>query len=147
MMKQKESLSKELLIAPCGMNCGLCMAYLREKNRCAGCRSSDDLKSVSRARCKIKTCSGSSSDFCFTCEKFPCKPLKHLDKRYRTKYSMSMVENLVNIKDHGIGKFVEKESRKWQCLSCGGTICVHKGSCFICGKKHQTAGIINKISK
>jgi hypothetical protein len=26
------------LIAPCGMNCGVCMAYLREKNKCPGCR-------------------------------------------------------------------------------------------------------------
>lgn len=25
------------LIAPCGMNCGVCIAYLREKNRCQGC--------------------------------------------------------------------------------------------------------------
>jgi len=27
-----ESLNKFSLVAPCGMNCGICMAYLREKN-------------------------------------------------------------------------------------------------------------------
>ena len=30
------------LIAPCGMDCGLCMGYLREKNTCGGCRAGDE---------------------------------------------------------------------------------------------------------
>ncbi len=25
-------------IAPCGMNCATCLAYLRDKNTCCGCR-------------------------------------------------------------------------------------------------------------
>ncbi len=29
------------LIAPCGMNCGICLAYLRTKNVCPGCRVND----------------------------------------------------------------------------------------------------------
>jgi hypothetical protein len=41
-------------------------------------------------------------NFCFKCEKYPCDKLKHLDKRYRTKYVMSMIENLENIKKNGI---------------------------------------------
>jgi hypothetical protein len=35
--------------------------------------------------------------FCFECEGFPCDRIKTLDKRYRTKYGMSMVENLKEI--------------------------------------------------
>ena len=26
------------LIAPCGMNCGICKYYYREKDKCPGCR-------------------------------------------------------------------------------------------------------------
>ena len=54
-MKTKSSI-KNSLIAPCGMNCGICRAYLREKNKCPGCRGSDENKLSSRVNCKIKNC-------------------------------------------------------------------------------------------
>jgi len=47
---------------------------------------------------------------------------------------MSMVENLGNIEKSGIRKFVKTEKTRWACKKCGGTICVHKHSCFGCGK-------------
>lgn len=47
---------QNLLIAPCGMNCGICMAYLRKKNHCCGCRASDEGKAISVLRCKIRNC-------------------------------------------------------------------------------------------
>jgi len=73
--------------------------------------------------------------YCFECEKFPCNNLEHLDKRYRTKYNMSMIENLENIKEFGVRTFLGTENQKWTCPECGGTICVHKGYCQSCGKK------------
>lgn len=132
-----EVLSKTKLIAPCGMNCGVCYAYLREKNKCPGCRISDGDKSITRQRCKIKNCinfENGKKNFCFECKEFPCDNLKHLDKRYQTKYGMSMVENLISIKKLGIKKFVENEKIRWECARCGGTICVHKGCCLSCKK-------------
>ena len=30
------------LIAACGMNCGLCIGFLREKKPCGGCFKKDD---------------------------------------------------------------------------------------------------------
>jgi hypothetical protein len=128
--------NKVLLIAPCGMNCGICMAYLRDKNKCPSCRGVDTNKPFTRTNCKIKNCSlfqEGRTKFCFKCGMFPCDYLKHLDKRYRTKYNMSMIENLEHIKKLGIVKFIESEKRKWICPKCGGTICVHKGYCFSCG--------------
>ena len=119
------------------MNCGICIAYLREKNKCPGCRVIDANKKVTRLNCKIKNCptfKNGKSKFCFSCEKFPCERLKHLDKRYRTKYCMSMIENLENIKKLGIKKFLEKEKTRWVCQKCGGTICIHKEYCLRCGK-------------
>ncbi len=50
---------------------------------------------------------------------------------------MSMIENLENIKEFGIRKFVRSEKVRWSCPECGGTICVHKGYCFGCGKKRK----------
>jgi len=123
------------LIAPCGMNCGLCYAYQREKNRCAGCRDDNYLKPSSRFSCKIKNCSvftNSGKNFCFQCSDFPCKSLYHLDRRYRLKYNMSMIENLNSIKSEGIRKFLKAEKERWRCTECGGSICVHKKKCLKC---------------
>jgi hypothetical protein len=120
------------------MNCGICRAYLREKNRCPGCRLFSAKKPVSIARCKIKNCGviqKGKAKFCFECGDFPCDRLKHLDKRYRTKYNMSMIENLGNIKNLGIKIFLKNEDIRWTCSRCGGTICVHKGYCIDCGEK------------
>jgi hypothetical protein len=131
-----KALNRISLIAPCGMNCGLCMAYLREKDTCPGCRAADTRKKVSVIRCKIKNCGPMQKDslkYCFGCDNFPCKNLRHLDTRYRTRYHISMIENLLTIKNLGIRRFLKKEKIRWTCPACGGTVCVHKGKCRDCG--------------
>jgi uncharacterized Zn finger protein len=136
----KHSDKDRLLIAPCGMNCHTCAAYLREKNKCPGCRGSDLKKPVTRVKCKIKTCeafAGNRAAFCSECLEFPCVNLKKLDKRYRTKYNMSMIENLESIKKLGIDIFIRNETTRWLCSACGGTICVHKGYCYNCKTPHS----------
>ena len=85
------------LIAPCGMNCGICHRYLRLKERCPGGRGEDVFKMPSCMHCIIKNCAylvNTDSGFCYECAEYPCRRLKALDKRYRTKYGMSMIENL-----------------------------------------------------
>ena len=129
---------KEEMIAPCGMNCGICKGYLREKKKCPGCRRNNTSNSSSRVRCIIKNCEvikTNQSGFCYECQKYPCRRLKQLDKRYRTKYSMSMIENLESIKATGLSAFVEKEKKRWHCAKCGGVICVHRGYCHDCGER------------
>jgi len=130
-----KSLTPSELIAPCGMNCSICMAYLREKNKCPGCRAPDAGKPITRLTCKIKTCEKLHAKFCFDCEYFPCDKLKHLDTRYRTKYHMGMIENLQQIKKKGLDTFVTSEKSRWKCPHCEGTICVHKGYCSTCLRK------------
>ncbi len=135
-----DSDNKSSLIAPCGMNCGLCLAYLRKRNKCLGCRGPDKNKTITRVRCKIKTCEvfkDSDADFCFECEDFPCYKLEHLDTRYRNKYHMSMINNLKSIRDSGLEKFLLDENEKWTCSECGGIICVHKGCCYTCGNEYD----------
>lgn len=97
------------LIAPCGMNCGICLAYLRNKNVCKGCWGKNENKSKSCLNCIIKNCellNKIDSKFCYDCEKYPCKRLKQLDKRYRLKYRMSMIDNLESIRRNGLVMFV-----------------------------------------
>lgn len=126
------------LIAPCGMNCTICLGYLREKNKCHGCRKMDAYESSYGRKCIIRSCEilkQKDLKFCSDkCEKYPCQRLKNLDKRYRTKYKMSMIENLEYIKENGIRAFLESEKQKWSCKNCGGTICVHRGYCLRCHK-------------
>lgn len=131
------AVNKTSLIAPCGMNCGICLGYLREKNKCPGCRGIDIDQPGYCLRCRIKNCERlrkTKPGFCFQCEKFPCARLKQLDKRYRTRYGMSMLENLEDIRRLGIRKFLANEKTRWACPECGGTICVHKHRCYSCGK-------------
>jgi len=136
---KKTKLSKSIkstLIAPCGMNCRLCRAYIREKKACPGCYGNDDLKSKSCATCRIKNCEileVGKFKYCFKCKKFPCSRMKNLDQRYRTKYGMSMIDNLETIKQVGIRNFIKQEKERWACSKCGGIICVHKGNCIYCG--------------
>ena len=129
------------LIAPCGMNCNICLGYLRDKNKCPGCRNLDKKHPVTRWCKKIRGCATlkkMNARFCFSCDSIPCQRLKNLDKRYRTRYGMSMLENLAYVKRFGIRKFLKKEVKKWTCGKCGGTICVHRGYCFTCGAKKWT---------
>jgi len=129
------------MIAPCGMNCTLCYAHLRDKRKCDGCRGSDETKMPSCVRCMIRNCEArtdSESDFCYVCAEYPCKKLKALDKRYRTKYAMSMLDNLSDIKTAGMDAFLMQQSERWTCPDCGGVICVHGGYCQTCGPKEQT---------
>jgi hypothetical protein len=127
------------LIAPCGMNCRLCRAYVRDKKACPGCRGDNDFKAQSCVSCRIKNCLNivnARAKYCHSgCGSFPCDRLKHLDKRYSIKYGMSMIDNLENIRRLGIRRFVSSEKERWVCPGCGEIICVHKPQCLSCGHK------------
>jgi hypothetical protein len=125
----------KLLIAPCGMNCGTCIGYLRDKNKCSGCRSDSGSKPKYCFTCKIATCAllkKGENGFCYKCDKFPCQRLRQLDKRYRTKYRTSFIENLLIIKETGITNFLDFEAGRRTCPGCGSVTCVHKQNCIIC---------------
>ncbi len=64
--------------------------------------------------------------YCFCCDSFPYDRLNRLDKRYRTKYGMSMIDNLENIRKFGIKHFIRNEKERWSCPECGEILCVHK---------------------
>jgi hypothetical protein len=134
-----DSITPEM-IAPCGMNCALCIGHRRERKPCAGCRKSDIGKPYHCVACRIKLCPGMKQGrrkFCFTCATFPCPRLRQLDKRYRGKYGMSMIENLGNISELGLKEFISRERPRWTCPKCGEVICVHRESCISCGRARE----------
>ena len=129
--------SKEL-IAPCGINCGTCRAYLREKNKCHGCRHAELNKPKSRLTCRINNCEQlqmTESKLCSECQVFPCTRIKHIDKRYSIRYKTSLIRNLVTIREKGIESFLVNEGLKWSCPNCGAVLCVHKDYCLNCNLK------------
>lgn len=125
-----------MLIAPCGLNCVLCHGYQREKDRCGGCNS-DNVRPGYCTSCILKLCpekQGDSTRICGTfCAKFPCKRLKDLDKRYRTKYGESCLENITLIEASGLEALIVRDSEKWKCPVCGELLCCHRPNCIHCG--------------
>jgi hypothetical protein len=129
---------EEKMIAPCGMNCALCYAHLREKDKCPGCRSSGVNFKYCK-KCIIRNCENiekGSNKYCYGCVKYPCSRLKALDKRYRNKYNMSMLENLNEIKTKGINTFLDNQNKRWTCKNCGAILCVHKKNCVKCMREY-----------
>jgi len=132
---------KEELIAPCGMNCGICSSYLAFKNDirsrgikmpyCAGCRPRDKQCAFLKKKCN-RLLEG-QVEYCYQCDDFPCANLLKVDTKYRANFRMSMVENLEYIRENGVGRFLEREEAKWRCPQCGAVVCCHNGVCFSCG--------------
>jgi hypothetical protein len=78
-------------IAPCGINCSLCLAFQREKNSCNGCNGSDTNKAKHCIVCGIRNCEekhGETTLLCSECMKYPCRRIKDLNKRYTNKYNV-----------------------------------------------------------
>lgn len=133
-------------IAPCGINCGTCLAYLRSKNRCDGCMSSSQIKVNHCMKCSIRNCellNRTESQLCYECPVFPCQRLKKIDKRYRTRYRTSLIQNLRKINQTGMEDYLLSEITRWRCSDCGSALCVHRKSCSVCKKEYIDPEFIN----
>jgi hypothetical protein len=100
------------------------------KGYCAGCRPRGKNCAFMKKNCDLV--GQGLVRFCYECQDFPCRRLKSLDKRYRTKYHLSMIENLEFIKEQGMQSFLAREAAKWRCPECGESICCHNGLCLNC---------------
>lgn len=139
----------EDMIAPCGMDCSLCIAYQFRANDlnkfgfhrkyCPGCVPRGEYCKHMAGNCSL--IGEGKLRFCFECDEYPCKRLKSLDKRYRTKYGMSMIENLDHIKENGFENFFLEQDRKWTCPKCGERKCCHSGFCMNC----EIDGFVKKM--
>jgi hypothetical protein len=129
------------LIAPCGINCGICKAYLaysrgvpKEKGKvshCTGCRARDKKCAFIKRDCaKLRE---KQIRFCYECPQMPCERLAKLDALYVARYGMSMVENQKMLKEKGAEAFLKSQAEKYRCPKCGDVVSVHDGKCYACG--------------
>ena len=130
----------EGLIAPCGMNCRICLGYFgytstgeKRKNKCIGCNPSG--KSCAHIKKHCKKLTKNEIEYCYECNDFPCEQLQKLDKSYRERFDMSMIDNLRMIKKQGMDAFLKEQEKKYKCSECGGVICVHNGKCYNCNSQ------------
>jgi hypothetical protein len=128
----------EIMLAPCGMNCHVCYVHLKNKKACMGCHGADESKPQHCRACKIKACAvGHKVDFCFECPSFPCALVKRLDRSYRQRYQVSLIEGAMLHKSLGAKQYLLREREKWTCPDCGGVISLHDGVCSECAKEIQ----------
>jgi catechol 2,3-dioxygenase-like lactoylglutathione lyase family enzyme len=130
----------EDLIAPCGMNCRICIGYFgytmngnKRKMRCIGCKPRDKSCAFLKKYCKKLT--KKELDYCYECSDFPCYHLNKIDNLYQERYNMSMIKNIKDIKSYGMKKFLKEQHIRYKCQECSGVICVHNGKCYSCGKE------------
>lgn len=131
---------RAFLVAPCGMDCGICSAYLAYANdiptkraaitHCAGCRVRPKHCAYLKSHC-VQLSQG-EVEFCFQCAEYPCAHLEHIDQRYRTTYGMSLIENLEVIQSSGMAAFLARQQLQFACPRCGALRSVHNGKCFSC---------------
>ncbi|MBU1693535.1 MAG: DUF3795 domain-containing protein [Verrucomicrobia bacterium] len=133
------------LIAPCGMHCAVCSAYLawahavpRQRGKithCEGCRPRNKQCAFLKKRCSRLR--NNRVRFCYECPDFPCAPLSRIDARYRNNYGMSLIGNLEEIRDHGMAAFLKHQRKEHGCPSCGDWVSVHNKKCFACQPVHS----------
>jgi hypothetical protein len=127
-----------ILIAPCGMNCAICSRYLSNVNnlkrsKCIGCRPRNRRCTYLFGKCTgINRESKGDAAFCFECDKYPCRQIERMYKRYRENYGMSMKDNLDLIKKNGMQHFIDDQYEKYRCPECGQLRSVHNRKCFKC---------------
>ncbi len=134
------------LIAPCGINCGVCMRYLvttrglaktLKKPECIGCRPRKKKCSFTKGSCAWLR--ERKIHFCYECKDFPCSRLERLNHRYTTKYDYKFINNLLKIQKIGPEEWLRREEENWTCPQCRGIISVHERKCYDCGYQgHRT---------
>ncbi|MCD1295551.1 hypothetical protein CUJ83_11125 [Methanocella sp. CWC-04] len=135
----------------CGLYCGCCIIYRAYhdddteltktiaaglgietgKVRCDGCRSENN--NCWTGECEFKSCSAKKGvESCAFCDEFPCKTLKKFNKN-KSPHHHTSIENLKELKEKGMDKWLADQERKWLCPSCGITHTFYDTECRYCG--------------
>lgn len=132
-MKAPEKLDA-VRIAPCGINCLACSAFLSRKRPCHGCRSAEaNMERKSCANCaKKRCCFAHGFRFCFECPKYPCAQIRELSKRYLKNYQIDLIRNGRDALNDFDG-FLHDQLKRCTCPACGGIVDQHSDECTECG--------------
>lgn len=110
-------------IGVCGLDCGLCPRhYTAGPSRCPGCDGPEF--SQKHPSCSFITCCirKKNLEVCGECPDFPCPKFKSEEEYRQGKESSSyppyrkVLANLHAVKEHGIVKFIEQQTRRIQLL-------------------------------
>ena len=120
--------NREEMIAPCGLDCGVCEAYLSKENPairdfliskgfpekdlpCTGCRNREGAIPITNEPCCTYECAKKKGhQLCSECLEFPCNKIAPAaDKANMLPHNIKVM-NLATIKHHGINKFLEKSA-------------------------------------
>jgi len=98
-------------VPACGVFCGGCPTYTREKKPCPGAEKN-------AARCASCTtfhlcCKEKGITHCYECSEFPCKRFKTFSKRW-LKYGQDFIENQKLLKEVGADNFLQHYNAKAQ---------------------------------
>jgi len=105
--------NKWKLVAPCGLYCGGCTAFL--SGECLGCRSDGGLSKEYRKYCKIYQCSSNKNlKTCLECKDFPCKIFDFFkaEKLEDSSWFLDVWGNMKQIEEIGLTNFLRKK-RNW----------------------------------
>ena len=96
-------------IPACGVFCGGCPTYTREKRSCKGA----ELNSSRCEKCKTfhLCCLEKEITHCFQCSSFPCTKFKGFTKRW-LKYGQNFIENQKQLSEIGEVAFLEYYNKK-----------------------------------
>jgi hypothetical protein len=98
------------LVAPCGLYCGECTAFLNEE--CGGCRSNIGLSRDYRKYCKIYRCLNDKGlKVCLECEVFPCKFFDFFkaEKLEDSSWFLNVLSNMKQLKQTSLPNFLRKK--------------------------------------
>ncbi|MGQ9530184.1 MAG: DUF3795 domain-containing protein [Candidatus Bathycorpusculaceae bacterium] len=101
------------MVAPCGLYCGECTAFLNEN--CGGCRSNKGLSKEYRRYCRIYACSSNKEiKTCLECGEFPCKFFDFFkaETLESSSWFLDVWCNMKQIRDIGLKDFL-KRKEKW----------------------------------
>ena len=105
------STEKWNLVAPCGLYCEECTAFLNEE--CGGCRSNKGLSKEYRKYCKIYQCLSSKNlKICLECEKFPCNLFDFFkaERLEDSSWFLDVWSNMKQIEQAGLANFLKKKT-------------------------------------
>lgn len=90
-------------VPPCGIFCGGCPNYVREKDRCSGAESH-----CHKRKCKgIYVCCVEKKglEFCHQCPSFPCSRFKKFAQSWK-KYGQDLLKNQQQLQTLGQDEFL-----------------------------------------
>ena len=107
------------------------MKHKKLKHGCKGCRIQDKKCAWVKKDCALLR--RREVTFCFECVEFPCDNLRELDQRHIHADGVSLIDNLLRIREIGAEPWLREQEDTWSCPECGGALYIVDRECCDCG--------------